>query len=85
MSMEGLSEATKVLWNLSEQGLSAIRKEFLRRWPFNATHCCVVTLYRTSHRRHSIVSVFLFLLASLEEARAGRAGEERQLDTREGA
>ena len=48
-------------------------------------HCCVVTLYRTSHRRHSIVSVFLFLLASVEEARAGRAGEERQLDTREGA
>ena len=48
-------------------------------------HCCVVTLYITSHSRHSIVLVFLFLLARAEEARPGRAGEERQLDTREGA
>ena len=28
--MEGLSEATKVLWNSSEQGLYATRKEFFK-------------------------------------------------------
>ena len=30
-SMEGLSEAIKVLWNLSEQGLYATRKEFFKK------------------------------------------------------